>query len=95
MEEEDINTTMAVPSADMLRLVHAHLTECGLHGTARTLRNESGVGASGILGQAGLLKRWSTDGQWGSIMACLDSLDASVFFSSSSSSSTSNQTKEY
>ena len=37
-------TTLNIPSSDIIRLILHHLTECGLHESARTLRKESGIG---------------------------------------------------
>jgi len=70
-------THLAIESADILRLIMAHLTECGLHDSCRALRQESGVGAAGINhGTTGLLRAWTRDGRWGDVLECLGGLDA-------------------
>lgn len=66
---------LTVESSDILRLVHHHLTECGLHGAARALREESGVGAAGVH-RSGLLRSWAREGRWADVLQCLGGLDA-------------------
>ena len=66
---------LTVESSDVLRLIQHHLTECGLHGAARALREESGVGAAGVH-QTGLLRSWARDGRWADVLRCLEGLDA-------------------
>ena len=63
-------------SADMLRLIGAHLTECGLSEAARALREESGVGAAGCTRAVhSNLKAWASRGEWGNILESLSTLD--------------------
>ena len=64
-----------VESSDVLRLIQHHLTECGLHGSARALREESGIGAAGVH-RSGLLRAWARDGRWADVLQCLEGLDA-------------------
>lgn len=66
---------MNVESSDVLRLIQHHLTECGLHGAARALREESGVGAAGVH-RSGLLRTWAREGRWAEVLECLEGLDA-------------------
>lgn len=66
---------LTVESADVLRLIQHHLTECGLHGTARALQEESGVGAAGVH-RSGLLRTWAREGRWADVLECLEGLDA-------------------
>ena len=66
---------LTVESSDVLRLIQHHLTECGLHGTARALREESGVGAAGVH-RSGLLRTWAREGRWADVLECLEGLDA-------------------
>ena len=66
---------LPVDSSDVLRLIQHHLTECGLHGSARALREESGVGAAGVH-RAGLLRAWAREGRWADVLECLEGLDA-------------------
>ena len=48
MNSPNDEDNMAIPSADVIRLILAHLTESGLHTTCLNLRNESGLGMAGI-----------------------------------------------
>ena len=66
---------LTVESSDILRLVHHHLTECGLHGAARAVREESGVGAAGVH-RSGSLRSWAREGRWADVLRCLGGLDA-------------------
>ena len=66
---------LTVESSDVLRLIQHHLTECGLHGAARALREESGVGAAGVH-RSGLLRTWAREGRWADVLECLERLDA-------------------
>ena len=66
---------LTVESSDILRLVQHHLTECGLHGAARAVREESGVGAAGVH-RSGLLRSWAREGRWADVLQCLGGLDA-------------------
>ena len=69
------SSLLTVESSDVLRLVQHHLTECGLHGAARALREESGVGAAGVH-RSGLLRTWAREGRWADVLECLEGLDA-------------------
>jgi len=66
---------LTIESSDILRLIQHHLTECGLHGAARALREESGVGAAGVH-RSGLLRAWAREGRWADVLECLEGLDA-------------------
>ena len=68
--------TNDIPSADIIRLILAHLTESGLHSTCTTLRNESGLGMAGIFPTSkGRLLSCAEEGQWGEVLEILDFLD--------------------
>ena len=41
---------LSIGAADVLRLIQAHLTECGLHEACRELREENGAHAVGAAG---------------------------------------------
>lgn len=66
---------MDVPSADVLRLIQHHLTECGLHEACRAVREESGVGASGTHSN---LRASASSGRWGEVLSSLSQLDRDV-----------------
>lgn len=66
----------SVSSADVLRLIQAHLTECGLHQTVRTLQRESGVGlAASFAHQQQQWKQQAATGQWDAVLRGLSVLD--------------------
>lgn len=66
MDDNDADSCIDVPSADVLRLVQSHLTECGLHAAAAALRAEAGnVGLPGLLPSSkGTLVRAAQEGRW-------------------------------
>ena len=67
---------ITLEATDMLRLIGAHLTECGLTQAARALREESGVGAAGCTRAVhSNLKAWALRGEWGNILESLATLD--------------------
>jgi WD40 repeat-containing protein SMU1 len=63
-----------VSAAEILRLIQAHLMECGLHQTVRTLQRESGIGMAASL-QSTPWKQLAMTGQWASVLQGLASLD--------------------
>eukprot|EP00957_Ditylum_brightwellii_P165373 12591668-Ditylum_brightwellii.AAC.1 len=56
---------MEISSADILRLIQHHLTECGLHASCRMLRQESGIKQGGSSVSSSTLRGWAKDGLWG------------------------------
>eukprot|EP00977_Amphora_coffeiformis_P007789 scaffold1697_cov180-Amphora_coffeaeformis.AAC.25 len=64
---------LAVPAADVLRLIQAHLTQSGLHATRQALQAESGVGLAAPLHQR--WREWATAGQWHMVLQSLASMD--------------------
>ena len=69
---------LTLPSADVIRLILAHLTECGLHESARTIQQESGIGCAGSSFQSPQdWIRYASTGQWGIILKQLSLLDRS------------------
>lgn len=65
-----------VPSTDVLHLLLAHLTESGLHGTASSLRSESGVGMPGLTAESKASAVAACgSGDWAAVLEALDSLD--------------------
>ena len=70
------NREMTIESADILRLIAAHLTECGLYEACRVLREESGVGSAGCLRAVHAnFSSWASRGEWGTILESLSTLD--------------------
>lgn len=67
------NNQMAVSSADIIRLIQAHLIETGLHETCRMLRQESGIGMAGVFHENWL--RWCVEGRYGLILQSLATID--------------------
>lgn len=79
---------LTIPSADVVRLVQAFLTESGLHESCRVLQHESGVGQAGMTETASYHSRtstdyqhspwyaWATSGQWGTVLSRLRWIDA-------------------
>ncbi|CAB9499007.1 repeat-containing protein SMU1 [Seminavis robusta] len=67
---------MTLEAAEILRLIAAHLTECGLSHTSRVLQQESGIGAAGCIRAVhSNLKAWALRGEWGTILESLATLD--------------------
>lgn len=67
---------ITLESADILRLVAAHLTESGLSQAVRVLREESGIGSAGCTRAVhSNLKQWASRGEWGNILESLATLD--------------------
>ena len=65
-----------VPSSDVLHLLLAHLTESGLHGTASSLRAESGVGMPGLTAESKASAVAACEsGDWATVLGALDTLD--------------------
>jgi WD40 repeat-containing protein SMU1 len=64
---------LTITSADVLRLIQAHLTEAGLHQTCQTLLEESGVGLAGSAHTQWY--SWAVQGQWALILQSLASID--------------------
>lgn len=69
------HAVFSVSSADVVRLILAHLTECGLHESVRTLQRESGIGMAASLRPASEWKRQAVTGQWALILQGLAVLD--------------------
>mgnify|MGYP003887229673 CR=1 FL=1 len=66
-------------ASDILRLIAAHLTECGLQESCRALRDESGIGMAGCTRAVHAnLKAWASTGQWGKILEAFSVLDNSL-----------------
>ena len=66
---DEASSTLSIESSSVLRLIQAHLAECGLHQACRAIKEESGVGAAGVCHSN--FRQWAIQGQWGKI---LDSL---------------------
>jgi WD40 repeat-containing protein SMU1 len=67
---------MEVPSADVVRLVEAHLLESGLQESVRALQNESGIKMSGQL-----VKNYAfhaSAGNWGAVLESLSYVDPNL-----------------
>jgi WD40 repeat-containing protein SMU1 len=64
-----------VPSADVLRLIQAHLRESGLHESCRVLQEESGVGLAGSLHPASFWEREASTGNWPAVLKALSTID--------------------
>ena len=71
----EVSSQFSVSSADVLRLILAHLTECGLHESVRTLQRESGVGMAASLHSAAQWKQQAVTGQWAAVLQGLAVLD--------------------
>lgn len=65
---------LTLPAADVLRLIHAHLTDQGLHQTCATLQLESGVGMAGQSHRQWL--SWCNQGNWAAVLKSLAAVDA-------------------
>lgn len=66
---------LSIESADVLRLIQAHLTECGLHQSCRAIQQESGVLGAGVLHSN--WKTWATNGDWGAVLDSLSTIETS------------------
>ena len=64
---------LKIESTDIIRLIQAHLIETGLTESCRVLREESDVRGAGVAHQ--LWKTWAASGNWGAILASLDTID--------------------
>lgn len=73
MAEPVSASVFTASSADVLRLILAHLTECGLHESVRTLQRESGVGMAASLSSQ--WKQQAMTGQWAAVLQSLAVLD--------------------
>ena len=71
------NSTIHIPSSDILHLLQSHLIECGLQTTSSTLKLESGgVGLPGLFPTSKTnLLHYAHNGQWGDVLQLLDGLD--------------------
>lgn len=69
--EDTSSLTAQVEASDVIRLIIHHLTECGLHSSARVIREESGIGAAATHSNLRLL---CETGQWGEVR-WLDALE--------------------
>ena len=67
------STTQPIAATDILQLIQAHLTQEGLHGASRALRQESGVGLKAPLHAAWY--QWAVAGQWNLVLQSLSTLD--------------------
>lgn len=75
-DSQNAENASDIPSADIVRLILAHLTESGLHSTCTMLRRESGLGMAGIFPSSkGRLVSCAEEGQWGEVLEILDYLD--------------------
>jgi WD40 repeat-containing protein SMU1 len=83
---------LTISSADIIRLVQAHLMESGLHESCRVLQQESGIGLAGAPPRLGSAqwRHWAVHGQWASILKVLSMMDLERCRSRSSSNSSSN-----
>jgi LisH-like dimerisation domain len=78
MADNKNHREMTIDSAEILRLIAAHLTECGLYEACRVLREESGVGSAGCLRAVHAnFKTWASRGDWGTILESVSTLDQS------------------
>jgi hypothetical protein len=72
----DADNTADIPSADIIRLILAHLTESGLHATCATLREETSLGMAGIFPTSkGRLIACAEEGRWGEVLEIIECLD--------------------
>lgn len=74
-DDDDASTELTIPSASVLHLLGAHLTECGLHQTCTALQRESGVGLVASPHPPTAWYQWAVQGQWGQILEALRPLD--------------------
>lgn len=66
---------LTVDSADVIRLIEAHLIESGLHESSRVIQEESGVGNAGLASSShGLLSKYCFTGEWGKVLKVLSTL---------------------
>ena len=73
---------LSIDAADVIRLLQAHLTECGLHGACKALRDESGIRAAGVLStMVSQFKTRAVTGDWGWIMTNLSTINLSSVLS--------------
>ena len=85
-DNDDGSNLMAIPSADVLRLIQAHLSQSGLHATSRMLRQESGVGLAAPLHSSWL--DWAQSGQWNLILQSLSTLDRTKYWNGNGNNAT-------
>lgn len=64
---------LTIDSSDIIRLIQAHLVETGLSESCRVLRDESGVRGAGVAHSQ--WNSWATSGNWGAILASLETVD--------------------
>jgi WD40 repeat-containing protein SMU1 len=64
---------LTIPSAQVLRLIGAHLTESGLHATTALLKKESGVGLAGS--PHSQWYQWACEGHWDRVLESLSRID--------------------
>lgn len=69
------DVSIEVSSSDILRLIMAHLTEAGLHETARCLRQESGVGMKASLTSSSVWKAQMVGGNFADVLRGLSVMD--------------------
>jgi WD40 repeat-containing protein SMU1 len=75
-DDDDTESLFPIPSADIIRLILAHLVECGLHDSVRALQQESGIGlAASLQPDAAWWKRQAAAGQWALILQGLSLID--------------------
>ena len=65
---------LSIHASDVIRLIQAHLSECGLHGACKALREESGILAAGVVVSTAAFKSHAAAGDWGWILEQLSSL---------------------
>ena len=64
---------LTIDSADVIRLIQAHLTECGLHEACKSLREESGIKAAGA--SHSQWRSFASIGDWGWVLSNLATID--------------------
>lgn len=74
LESETTSSTLQIPSADVIRLIQAHLTEQGLHESCACLMRETGIGSAALPSGVNL-ESWAQSGQWGLVLQQLAKVD--------------------
>ena len=82
--DEQQHHGLTIPSSDVIRLIMAHLTECGLHESTRMIQQESGIGCAGSSFQSQDWIRYASTGQWGIILQQLSLLDRNRIYNHTS-----------
>ena len=72
-DQDTMDHDLTVDAGDVLRLIQTHLTESGLHGSCRSIQQESGVLGVGV--SHSNWKSWAESGDWGSVLESLATVE--------------------